>query len=179
MELIAGIVVAVAALTLVLEPLVRGGTGRSDAPSQIDDLDFTDIEESESPKVQALLALKEIEFDRATGKLSDEDYSALKLRYAKVALAAIKVEDEVGAGVQGAKDDAAEAAIQRVRESTVRVCPTCGPRPEVDSAFCSSCGKPLVSPGGTTHCSSCGEAIPAGGKFCANCGAAVGALVVD
>jgi hypothetical protein len=169
----------VAALTLVLEPLVRGGAGHSDASSQIDDLDFTDIEESESPKVQALLALKEIEFDRATGKLSDKDYSALKLRYAKVALTAIKVEDEAAAGAQGAKDDAAEAAIQRAREGTVKVCPTCGPRPEVDSAFCSSCGKPLVSPGGTTHCSSCSEAIPAGGKFCANCGAAVGALVGD
>ena len=53
------------------------------------DIDFTDIEESESPKIQALLALKEIEFDRETGKLSDEDYADMKATYQRAALTAI------------------------------------------------------------------------------------------
>ena len=108
MELVAGIVVAVAALALVLEPLVRGDVDQGAPTSPVDELDFTDIQESESPKIQALLALKEIEFDRATGKLSDEYYGALKKRYANVALAAIKAEDAVG---EYAWDDPAEAAI--------------------------------------------------------------------
>jgi predicted nucleic acid-binding Zn ribbon protein len=179
MELVAGIVVAVAALALVLEPLVRGDIDQGASTSPTDELDFTDIQESESPKIQALLALKEIEFDRATGKLSDEDYGALKKRYAHAALAAIEAEDAEVEEAEKAGGDPAEAAIQRARAGARKACPTCGPRPEADSAFCSSCGKPLVTPGGPDHCTSCGEAVPAGGKFCANCGTAVGVLVGD
>jgi hypothetical protein len=180
MELVAGIVVAVAALALVLEPLVRGDIDQGASTSPADELDFTDIQESESPKIQALLALKEIEFDRATGKLSDEDYGTLKKRYANAALAAIEAEDAEVEEAEKVGDDPAEAAIQRARAAGARkACPTCGPRPEADSAFCSSCGKPLVTPGGPNNCASCGEAVPAGGKFCANCGTAVGVLVGD
>ena len=40
----------------------------------------------------ALLALKEIEFDRETGKLSDEDYEMLKERYSAEALDALAEE---------------------------------------------------------------------------------------
>lgn len=175
MELLAGIVVAVAALALVLEPLVRGvDAATSGATSPADDLDFTDIQESESPKVQALLALKEIEFDRATGKLSDEDYGALKGKYAQVALAAIKAEDAAQESIGGAAD-AAEAAIQRARSESAAVCPVCGPRPESAATFCSDCGRPLVTPHASARCSSCGSSVTPGGKFCANCGSAVAA----
>ncbi|UCD24115.1 MAG: zinc ribbon domain-containing protein [Gemmatimonadota bacterium] len=177
MELVAGIVVAVAALALVLEPLVRGGVDQGVAASPDEGIDFADIQESESPKIQALLALKEIEFDRATGKLSDEDYGALKKRYADAALAAIKAEEAAGAEVGDAVDDPAEAAIRKARANSGMSCPTCGPRPATDSTFCSNCGKQLVAPGGTDSCASCGERIPPGGKFCASCGTSVGALV--
>ncbi len=175
MELLAGIVVAVAALALVLEPLVRSGPAMATgATSPGDDLDFTDIQESESPKIQALLALKEIEFDRATGKLSDEDYGALKGKYAQAALEAMKAEDAVAEAV-GSTEDAAEAAIQRARATTTAVCPVCGPRPESAATFCSDCGRSLVTAGASVRCSSCGSPVTPGGKFCANCGGVVAA----
>ena len=184
MELLAGIVIAVAALALVLEPLVRDGSAGSSGSSVLDELDFTDIQESESPKVQALLALKEIEFDRATGKLSDQDYVELKAVYERAALQAIRRE-EVAAGdtiqVRGAGDgaagDAAEAAIRRARAKATAICPVCGPRPESAAAFCSDCGRSLVVPEGSSRCASCGSTVPAGGRFCSNCGAELGALV--
>jgi len=177
MELVAGIVVAVAALALVLEPLVRGGVDQGVAASPDEGIDFADIQESESPKIQALLALKEIEFDRATGKLSDEDYGALKKRYADAALAAIKAEEAAGAEVGDAVDDPAEVAIRRARASSGKACPSCGPRPLADTMFCSTCGTRLIAPGDPKDCSSCGEPIPTGGKFCAGGGTPVGALV--
>ncbi len=144
LELIAGVAVALAALALVLEPLIRN---RADAPAGADDdadEDFAPLEESESPKVQALLALKEIEFDRATGKLSDDDYEHLKARYAKRALAAIEAEDTATTAVAAAEatDDPAEALILAARNQA-SVCPVCGPRPETGAAFCSECGRPL------------------------------------
>ena len=143
-ELVAGAVVAVAALALVLEPLLRNRPGPITTQEDPDD-DATPLEESESPKVQALLALKEIEFDRATGKLSDDDYERLKARYAQQALAAMDAEDARVTAVVAAEatDDPAEAMVRAARDQLV-ICPVCGPRPETGAAFCSECGRPLT-----------------------------------
>jgi hypothetical protein len=160
-ELLAGVVVSLVALVLVLEPLVTGvprGMTAAIASNDDGDIDLSDIEESESPKIRALLALKEIEFDRETGKLSDEDYSALKAAYQRVALAALD---------QESKETAAEI------EDTITVCPSCGPRPEATARFCSSCGRELKAVGASARCRSCGAAVPDGAKFCGDCGAAL------
>ena len=138
--------------------------------------EFEDITESASPKVQALLALKEIEFDRATGKLSDEDYEQLKSKYSKVALDAIKAEEQGPAEADAA--DAAEELIRRMAEGGGVVCPTCGPRPETDAAFCSNCGQRLVvqepkAVRWAAYCEACGAPLSEGAKFCAECGAKV------
>ena len=130
LELIAGVIVALVALALVLEPLLA----KEPSPSPVEP-DFTSIEESESPKIRALLALKEIEFDRATGKLSDEDYTGLKAKYSAEAVEEIRREE-----VAGAAADAAEHAVQLAKHAALVVCPACGPRPEPAAVFCSRCG---------------------------------------
>ena len=178
-ELVAGLFVALAALALVLEPValarVRGGAApATTTPS--DDSDLEDLTESDSPKIKALLALKEIEFDRATGKISDEDYVRLKARYESEAIAAINAEEQAAKQkVQVA--DRAEAAIRRARERVglgQRSCPSCGPRPEDNAAFCSNCGRSLVTTS-APRCSRCGVELPDGAKFCAECGGAIAA----
>jgi hypothetical protein len=144
LELVAGMAVAVAALALLLEPVVRPAPAGA-APEPVED-DEIPLDESASPKVQALLALKEIEFDRATGKLSDEDFEQLRARYARQALSALDEEDRGDAVLAAAAgtDDPAEALIRSARTG-LRVCPACGPRPESNAAFCSDCGKPVRS----------------------------------
>ncbi len=143
LELLAGAAVAVVALAIILEPLVRGIRSEpAVTPGDFAEDAFTPLEESESPKIQALLALKEIEFDRATGKLSDEDYAQLKASYAQQALAAIEVEEREADDAAEA-EDAAEALIRQAR-AQVRTCPECGPRPESEASFCSNCGRALV-----------------------------------
>lgn len=176
LELIAGAVVALVAVAVVLEPLIAPRRARP-VDSALQEADFTDIEESESPKIQALLALKEIEFDRATGKLSEDDYAALKAKYAKVALEAIEAEDRAEAGGSA---DAAEALIQQAARA--KTCPNCGPRPEAEAGFCSECGQKLTAPAaesakGGSFCSSCGSGLPDGAKFCGECGTKVEAEV--
>jgi len=159
-ELFAGIVVAAIALVLVLEPLVRGRSGASailGGPNDVDDLDFSDVEESESPKVQALLALREIEFDRETGKLSDRDYKNLKATYSQAALQAIDAEDGLEEG-----DSGGQAAA---------VCPACGPRPESSAKYCSDCGSLVQRPDVSSRCGACGAELPPEAKFCSECGA--------
>lgn len=48
-----------------------------------------------------------------------------------------------GQVVPSAADDAVEAEIRRAR-SQLRVCPTCGVRPEPAARYCSRCGRPLA-----------------------------------
>lgn len=159
--LLLGSALAVAALAFVMWPLLKGGLRSAPivlAPEQ-------------APEASALEALREIEFDQATGKLSPEDYATLKATYTPRALAELRAREagaaaaspEAAAAISAA-DDAAEALIARVKQGG-RSCPSCGPRPESDAAFCSDCGRMLGA-----GCPSCGAAVPADAKFCVECG---------
>jgi cytochrome c-type biogenesis protein CcmI len=173
--LLIGAALAVAALVYVLLPLfdvvaqVRGrSAGRALAAPE-----------------SAIDALREIEFDRATGKLSDDDYSALKAEYTRTALVELRAREGEPAARSGVPasvitdvalpngvdaSDPVEAAVLRYR-AVRRSCETCGPRPEPDPAFCSSCGTYLKG-----ACAHCGATIdqPAS-RFCANCGSSLAA----
>jgi len=128
-EALAATLLGLVVLWLVLRPLVQPG-GASDAPV------FEPIDPEETPKGIALAALKEIEFDRETGKLSDADYELLKRKYTAAALDAMRNEDE------GA--DAPRAARSGSAVGSPATCSMCGPRPEPDAVFCSSCGRRLT-----------------------------------
>lgn len=107
--LLIGSLLALTALAFVLQPLF------SEMPKALNTAGFRRTEST-----TAIDALREIEFDRATGKLSDSDYETLKQTYTARALAEMR-------GKAGA------------------VCPVCGPRPESDAQFCSNCGLPLTT----------------------------------
>jgi hypothetical protein len=111
----------------------------------------------------AIVALREIEFDRATGKLSDTDYAELKARYTARALAAMRARGESGA--DAAPEDLVEATVLAYR-ARLKSCARCGPRPEPDAVYCSSCGSYLDE-----KCAGCGRVVEeAGASFCAGCG---------
>lgn len=167
LEVIAAVLVGLAAIAIILAPMASAARPRPP---------IADLEElEETPKGIALTALREIEFDKATGKLSEEDYLSLKAKYSAAALALLKSE-EANAPPPGDVPDRVEAMIDaRVRALTTRgaiACPRCGPRPESDAAFCSSCGDRLP---GTTLCPVCGSGVPSGARFCEGCGSAVAA----
>lgn len=174
-EAIAAALVALAAVALIIGPLTRPGQGAALGADEPEDLE-------ETPKGVALAALREIEFDRETGKLSDSDYAALKSKYTAEALAILRGESDTGGApagppspgpASGDSGDAVEALIaDRVRTlqaSPIR-CRACGPRPESDALFCSSCGRSLTIGG----CAGCGAPLVPGSRFCEGCGAAVG-----
>lgn len=185
LEVLAGVVVAIAALVVVLEPLLQRVSGPVSTDLDTDDVEFVALEESDSSKIRALLALREIEFDRATGKLSDEDYATLKAKYATAAVAAMRVEKEAAAGADAGTDgdamtvddadDAAEVAVRRARQRGRSVCSVCGPRPEPGAVFCSSCGRSLANPDAAPRCWICGVPVPPEAKYCPSCGKAIAA----
>jgi hypothetical protein len=151
--LILGTLLSIGVLAYVLAPVVIG-VKRAPAPATVPRVDRKDD--------LAIAALREIEFDRATGKLSDADYATLRERYASEALAAMRASGSENAGVA---DDPAEAAIRAYR-SAHPTCGKCGIRPETDAIYCSNCGSYL--PG---KCASCGVAVTAAGvRYCIDCG---------
>lgn len=105
--LVIGTLLAVAALSFVLYPLLIGAYPSS-----------TTQQGEKASENRAVDALREIEFDRATGKLSDSDYDSLKASYT-------------------------QKAIDAMRASGNALCENCGYQTEVGAKFCSRCGKPL------------------------------------
>ncbi len=181
-EVALSLVLAGGALWLVLYPLFRPDSIAPDVYEPPDPL--------ETRKGAAVAALKEIEFDRETGKLSDDDYAELHARYSAEAIEAMRAEDVLAqaaparASVPAAMgaDDAIEAmvaadvlALAATADGATEAptCPTCGPRPETDAVFCSQCGKLLPHP---ALCVECQAPLEPGGGFCGRCGAGVGEL---
>lgn len=162
--LLVGTVLAVLGLAYVLLPLMRGASTSAPVP----------IAPDLPPEASAVDALREIEFDQATGKLSDEDYAALRAEYTPLALAELRARESADAAAAGesgiALDDAAEQMIARAKQRGMS-CASCGPRPEPDALYCSDCGRFLG-----VACLTCGAPVPSDtARFCTECGAALAA----
>ncbi len=102
-------------------------------------------------KASALGAIRELEFDFATGKLSDEDYAALRARYEAKAVEVLSRPTRQVPAVDAAARIEAEIAAARARRRR-RV------------------------PDGAPRCASCGEGLPAAARFCPVCGTPVGGV---
>ena len=167
LELIVGILLAAGATYYVLFPILRPAPDLPRGKAMpIDEGD--DPDDDWSPQTVALRALKEIEFDRATGKLADADYEALKAKYTGEALAAMRGEAP-GSAVRGARESPARSPRTAHRAQ----CQEHGPRPEPAAIFCSDCGRRLgTAPG---YCTRCGTELEQGARYCERCGARVAA----
>jgi hypothetical protein len=167
-EFVVGVVFAAATVWFVLQPIFRPGLeATAGADGDVGD-EGDDPDEDFSSRAVALRALREIEFDRATGKLSDADYEALQAKYTAEALAAMRAE-EARATAPGPVAARTRAPSPVPRPS----CPTHGPRPEPDAAFCSDCGRRLgTAPG---YCARCGSALEGDSRYCHGCGTRVAA----
>lgn len=174
-EAVLAVIVGAGVLWLVLQPVLQSSPGKA--------LPAEPVDPEETPKGIALTALKEIEFDRETGKLSDSDYEFLKGKYTAQALDALRQESEEAASDN--IEDLIAAKVRALRSASTSPsanashsaglhpsCISCGPRPEPDAAFCSSCGRRLLS---GAACHSCGATLSPESKFCESCGQRVAA----
>ena len=166
-ELTLAVVLAAGAVYFVLLPILRPVTasrGEEDDAGAGEDSD-----EDLSPRAVALRALKEIEFDRATGKLSDADYDALKQKYTGLAVEALREKEGVRAQVSGVRT----SEPRHLAPDSSRACPIHGPRKEPGAQFCGECGRRLSTAHG--FCSRCGAALEAEAHYCNACGNRVAA----
>jgi len=110
--LVVGTLLALATLSFVLYPLLIERPIVGDVPR----VPLSDDQRANP----AIDALREIEFDRETGKLSESDYAALKGEYT-------------------------QRAVVVMRAGGQPVCEICGPRPERDALYCSNCGLAIAT----------------------------------
>jgi hypothetical protein len=103
------------ALAWVTLPLRRGPRLDDPQPAQA-------LEEARTRKRDALLAILDLENERATGKLSETDFVALRLEYEAQALTALREADALRDST--VDDDELEAEIAALRERLR--CPNCG-----------------------------------------------------
>lgn len=174
----AGILLLAGSFWLVLDPILRPRSPAAADPA----LDTgPDPDDDLSPRAVALRALAEIEFDRATGKLSQADYDALKARYTRETLDALRQEQQARPPVMALATSTTPPPAPQVppRASQAPVpphsCPAHGPRTEVGAAYCSECGRRLGVREGDQFCGKCGSLLEPEARFCARCGDRVAA----
>jgi len=123
---ILGVVLIVFVAAIVVAPLWRDDINEALVePSAADEL-WT------HEKAVAMLAITEADFDRATGKLSDDDYTVLREDYEDRALRAIGELEKL------------ETLPVAPAMNSARFCGHCGCRFEAPDRYCSGCGTPRV-----------------------------------
>lgn len=137
MTALGALLLGAAIVFFILHPLVAG----RHAPLERSD---DERSEAEARRRVKLLALRDVEYDFATGKLDGEDYRSLKRELSAEALEALEASEKEAEGVGS---DALEAEIAAIREGLRH------------GTACEACGH--VNPGGSRFCSSCGSRLAA------------------
>ncbi len=120
-----------------------------------------------SRKDGVMIAIKDLEFDRQVGKLSDEDYERFNARLRQQAIGYLQQIDKL-APQSAHLDEALEVEIARLRKT--RKAPVA-----VNGKTAPTAALVMAMPAGEVaarFCTNCGQALAPGHKFCANCGAA-------
>jgi hypothetical protein len=151
---IGGILVVVGVVAFVLHPIVAQ---RSAPLGRLED----EPTEAQARKRIALMALRDVEYEFATGKLDEADYGSLKSELAAEALEAIRVEESerreasTSAGAEDRHPGAVELLeleeeIEAYRAGLRQAiaCERCGGLNEMGSRFCANCGTKLLAAAG-------------------------------
>lgn len=127
-----------AALYMTLAPLVRRHSDLEHAP-----LSGRARAALEREKMLVLRSIKELEFDRAMGKISSDDFDEMAGRLRSRALTLMKQLDTPDRGYRTAIERELEARVAQPA-APANLC-KCGTQNDVDAAFCKRCGARLSS----------------------------------
>jgi len=188
-ELLVKVLLALAVVAFIGYPLLQ------DHFAGEEDLELPEEDEELYRRKEATYsALKELEFDYKTGKLSEQDFQELDARFKADALEILEAIDQLehpkpkGKARRGAETGKAGAKSTRGASAVLSAdtCGSCGNVNPPGARFCALCGGPLAAaPASSTsgrepsgadgNCASCGARLDVGHKFCGTCGAEVNA----
>lgn len=176
------IAVAAMAMLRTIRPLV---TAEEDRTQMVGERTRVALERE---KMLTLRAIKELEFDRAMKKLSDDDFQEMSGRLRTRASRLIRQLDAGGGyrdriekdlvkrlgehgepaapGMSPAMPRASAAAAKRAAQVPCTACSTLN---DPDARFCKGCGAPTAA--APTVCAACSTTNDHDAKFCKSCGA--------
>ena len=144
--MLGGILLAAGVMLYILEPVFSGrGAPLYDG---VDDFD-----EGVARRQVALTALRDLEYDRATGKLDGSDYDLLKNELSREAL------QHLGPQTPGGGNPATERASRELEEEIEQIrtalreglqCGDCGHLNAFGARYCGRCGEALGTGGGAS-----------------------------
>jgi len=172
-SIVVAALLSLAALAYVVWPLVTS----KPAPVVVENDRLTELI---GRKDAVLSAIKDLEFDYHTGKLSDEDYERLDQRLRRQAIGLIQQIEKL-APESAVMDERLEAEIARLRKTQDRVPAATAVQSPVTAAA-GAAPSPRSEPAGPLKsgprfCTTCGHPVQPSFKFCAHCGAPVQAAV--
>ena len=113
----------------------------------------------EEQKLAVLRALKDLEFERSVGKISEDDYREFSARYRAEAKRLIARVDESLAETRKLAEDLATERLQRARLDSEKA-ETAAPEPSTET-------KPKIT---ELSCTACMTTNDADARFCKHCG---------
>lgn len=141
--IIGGILLAAGVVLFILEPMMSGQ--RALLYGGDDDYD-----EAASRRRIALTALRDLEYDRVTGKVDEIGYERLKAELSREALVHLRqAKEREASGTEAhqhvAASEALEEEIARIRRALEQglQCQACGQVNLEGAQFCGACGNPL------------------------------------
>ena len=117
-------------------------------------------------KAQLYQLLKDLDFEKDEGKISEEDYVKARNDYMEQVASIINHIDEL----TPSKQKPVSTATTREPTEEVSSCKSCGNDSPLGAQFCMSCGISLEP---TRTCQNCSAELPSRARFCRDCGTGV------
>ena len=140
-SLLLGLALIIVVAAFVARPLLERPQLSEAAPGPADEL----LAERE----QVLTALRDLDFDHATGKIEADDYQAQRAVLVGRGVEVLRLLDSLGVDTAPAErlDEEIEAAVaarrRKPQAAPAPACPSCGKPYTAEDAFCSRCGARL------------------------------------
>ncbi len=155
-----GVALFVVAIPVLASPWLRG---RRYQPGPVSS--STAPLTADERRREILLALRDLEFDHATGKVASDDYVMLRAQLLQEFARYMDEQEED-------LDALIERAVQEKKKG--RSCAHCGAPLREGARFCPMCGAPVRA---ERSCPQCGVVVTLKARFCPACGAAMAAAL--
>lgn len=174
-----GLTLTALTVAFVLYPVARASTlGRRYLRETVESDRLADLLARRDAVYQAI---RDLDFDRETGKLTAEDHRIMREQLTAEGVAVLQeldrllelaspedLEAEIEREVAALREQRAAAGRRPSAEELAHACPACGQPTRRGAAFCVQCGASLAH-----VCPACGTPFEVGDRFCRACGAAL------
>jgi hypothetical protein len=169
-SILLGLALLLVVAFIIARPLLAGSRGRERQPGPLDEL----LAERE----RVLLQLRDLDFDYATAKIMDADYTAQRAHLVARGVEILKQLDAlaatVGAPAASAAGNGRAAALDAEIESAVASArrPAAPAADDIEALVAERRSRAApAAPLGQAACAECGAAVGASDRFCPKCGA--------